>query len=676
MPEYRAKQFLYGGDYNPDQWPREVWQDDIVKMKALGANAATVPVFSWAHLQPAEDNYNFKWLDEVLHLLIHNSINLILATPTAAHPAWMSRKYPEVLRADMHGLRRTHGARSNYCPNSPIYRKHAARMAAKMAERYASLPNLVLWHIGNEYGSYCYCDTCRAAFQAWLKQRYGSLDALNRAWYTPFWGHTLYAWEEVEVPSLQNEMFQYGEKLATTCQGMALDYNRFMSDSLLACYCNERDAIRAFTPRVPITTNLMGTFKPLDYFKWAKEMDLVTWDSYPRMIDPPSMPALRHDLTRGLKDGMPFLLMEQTPNQQNWQPVNMLKRPGVMRLLSYQAVAHGSDSVLFFQWRQTLGSCEKYHAAMVPHANTLDTRIGRELTQLGGELKRLDKVLGSRVEARVALVFDWPNWWAAEFSSGPTVYLKYLDMLGKYYQALFDLNVPLDIIPPDADLTKYDLVIAPLLYMCSQTNATRFEAFVERGGTFLTTFFSGWVDENDLVYEGGYPGVLRKLLGVWVEEQDALFPDMTNEMVFEADAPAELQGTYRCGNICEVAHSQGASVLARFGKDFYVGKPALTENAFGLGKALYVASDIEVELITRLVKVLCARHAIHPILETPAGVEVTQRCKDGHCYTFILNHNDSPAEVTLKAEQMDLISGQKFSGAVTLAPRDVLILES
>jgi len=676
MAIYHPRHFLYGGDYNPDQWSAEVWRDDITRMKELGVNAATLPVFSWAHLQPAEDSYDFAWLDQVLNLLAENAIDAILATPTAAQPAWMSHKYPEMLPVTIYEQKRKHGGRTNFCPNSPVYRRFAANIAGKMAERYQKHPALLLWHISNEYGSYCYCDTCAAAFREWLKQRYGTLEELNRRWYTRFWGHTFYEWEEVEPPSYLNEMFPYGpERTATTQQPMAIDYNRFMSGSLLDCFRNEAAAIRKYTPEVPITTNLMGTFKPLDYFAWAKEMDIASWDSYPQPSDPPSKPAMRHDLTRGLKDGMPFLLMEQTPNQQNWQPVNALKRPGVMRLWSYQAIAHGSDSVLFFQWRQTLGGCEKYHAAMLPHANILNTRIGRELVQLGAELKKLDgKILGSRIEARIALVFDWSNWWAVEYSSGPTIYLKYLDIVGKYYQAIYDLNLPVDIIPSTADFSKYSLVIAPLLYMTPHKTAQKLEAFVAAGGTLLTTFFSGWVDENDLVYPDGYPGALRKLLGVWVEEQDALYPEITNEMIF-SDAPEELRGVYTCKTICDVAHAEGAHILATFGKEYYAGQPCVTENTFGKGKALYVASDPEVNLLHKLLHYICRPLGIRPVLVTPPGVEATQRTNGKESFTFILNHNDFEVEIKLAGGPfIELLSGSQVSGTIKLPPKGVNIL--
>lgn len=680
MATYRSNVILYGGDYNPDQWPPEMVADDLRLMKTLGVNTVTLPVFAWARLQPAEDHYDFGWLDEIMERLAAAGIGVILATPTAAQPAWLSRAYPDVLPVDRWGHRRHHGARTNFCPNSPHYRHFAAGIAGRLAERYRDHPTLRLWHVNNEYGTYCYCDQCAAAFRRWLQARYGSLEELNRRWYTAFWGHTFYDWEEIEPVSYLTELLPgaLGDRDGTTNQGMALDYCRFMSDSLLDCFRAEAAAIRAWTPDVPITTNLMGAFKPLDYFAWASELDVVAWDSYPANADPVSLTAARHDLMRGLKGGQPFLLMEQTPNQQNWQPYNALKRPGVMRLWSYQALAHGADAVLFFQWRQSQGACEKYHAAMVAHAGHLETRIGRELQQLGAELQQLgDAFLGARIEARIALIFDWPNWWAVEYSSGPSIALHYAQTIGQYYQALYEANLPVDIISPEMDFTGYDIVIAPLLYLVPEAVAQRVEAFVAAGGTFITTCFSGLVDENDRVYLGGYPGAFRRVLGLWVEETDALYPEQQNEVVCPPEAGADLAGRYRCGLLCDVVHPEGAQVLATFGQDYYAGQPALTEHRFGAGCAVYVATVPEPALLRRLLSRYTGRHGLRPPLVAPAGVEVTQRRKAGRTFTFILNHNTEAVTVPLPAgTYLELLSGTPVTGEIALTGRDVCILQS
>jgi beta-galactosidase len=333
----RAPFVWHGGDYNPEQWPPETWDEDVALMRQCHCNVATVGVFSWVALQPAEDRFTFDWLDAVLDKLLANGINLCLATPSAAQPAWMSQAYPDVLRADEHGRRVRHGGRTNYCPNSPTYRRFAVDIARRLAERYGQVPNLLIWHVSNEYSSHCFCDRCAAEFRAFLQRRYGTLDELNARYWTRFWSHTYTDWSQVEPP------YANGERLT---HGLTLDYKRFQSDSLLECFKLERDALRAITPGIPVTTNLMGTLPKLDYRAWAKEMDVVAWDCYPRPNADPGEIAFLHDLNRSLKDGQPFMLMEQTPSSQNWQTVNALKRPRVLRLWSYLAVAHGADTVM------------------------------------------------------------------------------------------------------------------------------------------------------------------------------------------------------------------------------------------------------------------------------------------------------------------------------------------
>jgi beta-galactosidase len=668
----KLPKIFYGGDYNPDQWPREVWDEDMRLFELAHIDVATVGVFAWSHLQLDEETFDFAWLDELLDKLAANGIFACLATATGAHPAWMARRHPDVLRVDFEGRKRRFGGRHNSCPNSPTYRTYSSLLASKLAERYRDHPALLIWHVSNEYGGACYCDLCADAFRGWLKDRYGSLDALNHAWNTRFWSHVFYDWDEIVPPSILSEHMGPAK---TTFQGISLDYARFNSDSLLECYKLEYDALKAFTPDVPVTTNLMGTYKPLDYFKWAKHMDVVSWDNYPSNETPVSHIALRHDLMRGLKDGQPFLLMEQTPSQQNWQPYNGLKRPGVMRLWSYQAVARGADAVMFFQLRRSVGACEKYHGAVIEHVGHEHTRVFRECAELGEELKRVgDAFLGARSPARAAIVFDWENWWAIEFSSGPSEDLKYVGEVQKYYDAFYRQNIPVDVIGVDTELTAYDLVIAPVLYMIKPGYADRLQRFVNDGGTFVTTFFSGIVDESDLVTLGGYPGELRPLLGIWSEEIDALFPTMRNRIVM-TERVGSLDGAYGCGLLCDLIHAEGADVLAEYGDDFYRGMPALTRHRYGTGQAWYVATSPEPTFLDGLVVHLAAEKGIEPLLRAPDGVEVTRRSQANQDYLFLLNHNAEEVRLDVGTEAVELLTGAAVSGVVTLPGRGVMILE-
>ena len=420
----------------------------------------------------------------------------------------------------------------------------------------------------------------------------------------------------------------------------------------------------------------MGTYKPLDYFKWAKHMDIISWDNYPSYNTPMSNVALNHDLMRGLKDGDPFMLMEQTPSQQNWQPYNSLKRPGVMRLWSYQAVAHGADTVMFFQLRRSIGACEKYHGAVIEHVGHENTRVFRECAELGNELAKLgDTLLDSRTDAKVAILFDWDNWWAIEYSSGPSRDLKYVNEVSKYYKAFYDQNISVDIISVDTDLEKYDVVIAPVLYMVKPGYAQKIEQFVEKGGSFVTTFFSGIVNESDLVITGGYPGELRNVLGIWAEEIDSLFPDQHNEIVMNQPF-GDLDGVYTCNLLCDLIHSEGAEVLATYGLDFYQGMPVLTRNSFGKGEAWYVASSPDDAFLAGLVKQLCDSKNIQPVLVTPNGVEATKRVKNGKGYTFVLNHTELEQTVQIGESNMrDLLTDEEYTQTLTIPGKGVAILE-
>lgn len=672
MINEKLPKIWYGGDYNPEQWEPEVWDEDVRMFKLAGIDVATLNVFSWALNQPSEETYDFAWLDEQIDRLYKNGIYTCLATSTGAHPAWMARLYPDVLRVDKQGRKRKFGGRHNSCPNSPTYRKYAGAMAGRLADRYKDHPGLLVWHVSNEYGGYCYCDNCAAAFRVWLERRYGSLDAVNKAWNTRFWGHTFYDWDDIVPPSELSE--EWGNN-RTNFQGISLDYRRFQSDSLLECYKLEYDELKKRTPDVPVTTNLMGTYPELDYFRWAKHLDVVSWDNYPSLDTPYSYTAMVHDLMRGLKDGQPFMLMEQTPSQQNWQAYNSLKRPGVMRLWSYQAVARGADTVLFFQLRRSIGACEKYHGAVIEHVGHEHTRVFRECAELGRELQTLgDRVLDARVDAKAAIVFDWENRWAVELSSGPTVALKYVDEVHKYYDALFRMNVQTDMVSVEAAFEKYAIVIAPVMYMVKPGFAEKVERFVASGGIFLTTFFSGIVNESDLVTLGGYPGELRKVLGIWAEEIDALFPDATNRIVMKAPL-GSLSGEYRCGLLCDLLHLEGAEAVATYGDDFYAGRPVVTVNRFGAGQAWYVGSSPEPAFLQGLLGKLCADAGIEPELKTSEGLEVSRRTKDGASLLFLLNHNRDAATAELGGRTMtDALTGETVKGTVEVPGYGVAIL--
>ena len=658
----RAPFIWHGGDYNPEQWPRSTLDEDIQLMQQCHYTVPTVGVFSWVSLQPEEERFTFEWLDNVLDTLHSAGRYIVLATPTAAQPAWMSQRYPDVLHSDSQGRRHHHGARVNYCPTSPNYRRFITQIAGLLAERYHDHPALVAWHISNEYGGPCYCENCAAAFRSWLQQRYASLEELNHAWWTPFWSHTYTDWSQIEPP------YSDGER---AIHGLNLDYWRFHSEMMLECFKLERDTIRIHSTGIPITTNLMGAYFELDYRQWAKEMDVISWDCYPQPNNQPADIAFGHDLNRGLRDGQPFILMEQTPSSQNWQAINALKRPGILRLWSYLAMAHGADTVMYFQWRRGRGGCEKMHGAVVEHSGRSDTRVFREVTQLGAELAHLgDQTLGGVTPSRVAILFDWNNWWAINDTVGPVRDKRYVDTIRQHYAALWRRNVSVDIIFSDSDVNQYSVVIAPMLYMLKPGVGERLTEFVRQGGTLVSTYFTGIADEHDLAFEG-YPGPLREVLGIWNEEIDALYPEQSNQIVM-----SDGSGTYQCGRLCEIIHSEGAQVLATYGSDFYAGGPVVTRNNFGTGAAYYIASEPEDRFLDALYGRILTEHQVEPVLEAPQGVEATIRVTEKGPLLFLLNHHATEVEVRLPEQQRyrKLLRDEPIEGQIILPAYDVAIL--
>ncbi len=663
-----VQKILYGGDYNPEQWPEEVWKEDMRLFRLAGVDCVTLNVFSWAALQPDEDTYCFDRLDRIMELVRENGLYVILATSTAAHPAWMARKYPEVLRTEFSGLKRKFGGRHNSCPNSPVYRKHSRNLARKLAKRYGHFENLVAWHVNNEYGGECYCENCEREFRVWLREKYQTIEQLNWAWNTSFWGHTFYDWEEIVVPNLQSEHFAENR---TTFQGISLDYRRFCSDSLLRNYRDEQEAIREVAPDIPVTTNLMGFYKQLDYQKWARDMDFVSWDNYPANDTPPAVIAMNHDLMRGIGGGQPFALMEQTPSVTNWLSYNALKRPGVMRLLSWQAVAHGADTVLFFQMRRSIGACEKYHGALIDHVGNEHTRVFREMQALGEELKQMGGcILGGRTPAKVAIFMDWDNWWALEYSAGPSCDLRYLDEIERYYTAFYEQNIPVDFVSVEEGLEGYKVVVAPVLYMVKTGYEEVLKRYVKAGGILVATFFSGIVEEHDLVVAGGYPGRLRELFGVWVEEIDALPAGEQNGFTWKGKHyPAEL--------LCDILHLEGASGEAVYETDFYAGSPVLTRNSFGEGTAWYVASRSSREFYHDLMKRVAEDAGVEGVQASIPGVEVCERQNREGRFLFFLNHGREDAEVTLEKDGVWVQEGRGYKKGekVLLKGKDVMVYQ-
>ncbi|MCX7045681.1 MAG: beta-galactosidase [Candidatus Sumerlaeota bacterium] len=664
---------LHGGDYNPEQWMDEpgIWDQDMRLMKLAHINSASIGIFSWVMLEPEEGRYEFDWLDDIFDRLSKNGQRVILATPSGAKPAWLSAKYPEIRRVQANGLRDPHIGRHNHCPTSPVYREKVRAINTRLAERYANHPALAMWHLSNEYGGYCYCDLCFAAFRQWLERRYGTLDALNRAWWTRFWSHVYTDWRQIEC-------------VDPSVHGMQLDWKRFMTDQCVDFMRGEIEPLRQANPNIPVTTNMMGTYEVLNYWKFVPHLDVLSWDSYPDWhsgddVETACGVAFHHDIYRAMKQGRPFILMESTPSQTNWQPIGRPKRPGMHRLASLQAVAHGSDAVCYFQWRKSRGSSEKFHGAVVDHAGHEHTRVFQQVAALGAELEKLAPVAGSVAQAQVAVICDWECRWAIEQAQGPRNRDKdYIQTCISFYRPFWRRGVTVDVIDSECDFSSYKLLIAPMLYMLRPGVAERIAAFVEKNGVFAATYLTGIADEHDLCFLGGFPGPLRKVLGVWAEETDVLHERNEQAVIPVGDNPLGLIGAYEARHFCDIIHLEGASALAAYGNDFYAGQPALTLNRYGKGQAYYLASRNDARFLDDFAGALIRQAGVSQVLETelPQGVTAQRRSKGGREFIFLMNFGTKDRSIELGAVRYsDLASGQIVTGKLILAPFDVRVLE-
>jgi beta-galactosidase len=661
----RLPHIAYGGDYNPDQWPEEVWEEDVRLMHESGVNLVSLGIFSWSRLEPQQGRFDFAWLDRIMDMLHEGGVRVDLATATASPPPWLSHAHPEMLPVTADGVRLWHGARQHYCPSSSVYHNAARSLVGALAARYANHPALAMWHVGNEFGCHvaaCYCDVSAAGFRAWLQERYGDIESLNRAWGTDFWSQRYSDWDEVlpprRTPTWPNPSQQ-------------LDFMRFSSDALLECYDIEHAVLTEKSPGVPVTTNFMRFFKPLDYWKWAEREDVVSDDVYQDPADPEAgmRSAMASDLMRSLGRGRPWIRMEQTTNRVNWRDVNVPKAPGQMRLWSYQAVARGADAVMFFQWRQSRAGAEKFHSAMVPHGRPESSPTWHEVVKLGRELGGLDAVCGSRVTAEVAILHDWDSWWALELPSKPSIRINHVAQLESYYRHLFDANVTTDFARSSDDLSAYRLVLAPSVYLISDEAAAKLTAFVEAGGTLVMSFFSGIVDPFEHIWLGGYPAPFRRLLGL--EVVDWLPLSDGEQVVLRFNEGAMARGDLWSEQIAPA----GAEVLARFSGSSLDGQPAVTSHRFGQGRAIYVATRPDPAAMARILKSAVSEAGVKPVLEAPAGVEVVRRSTPRSSMVFLLNHRDGHVEVPLSDPGVNLVDGSEVHrGLFRLGPRGVAII--
>lgn len=676
MNKYNLEtRFLHGGDYNPDQWLDypEILAKDLELMNKSKSNTFSIGIFAWSTLEPEEGKFNFEWLDKVMDDIHKIGGNVILATPSAARPAWMSQKYPEVLRTNASRQKMLHGGRHNHCFSSPIYREKVAIINKKIVERYKDHPALLMWHISNEYSGECHCDYCQENFRLWLKRKYRTLEALNNAWWGPFWSHTLTDWSQIESPSPLGE---------TMVHGMNLDWKRFVTDQTIDFYEHEIKDIRQQTPTIPITTNFMADthdllpFYSLDYGKFAKHVDIISWDCYPAWhndwgttADLASKVGFINDQYRSLKQ-QPFLIMESTPSLVNWHNVNKSKRPGMHKLSSMQLIAHGSDSNLYFQWRKSRGSSEKFHGAVVDHDNDETNRVFKDVKEVGEALEKIEEIKGSYKKAKVAIIYDWDNQWALDDAQGFGLESKrYAQTLQEHYRFFWNKDIAVEVITKEQDLSTYDLVLAPMMYLIDESTMDSFEVYVKNGGTLVSTYMTGCVNEDDLAYLGGWPKTLQTVFGLKINETDTLYPKDYNQVSYKNQS-------FAVKDYCSLIDNKNAEVLAVFNKDFYQGMPAVTKNIYGKGQAYFIGMRTENDFLEEFYQDISEDLNLFPewIIQGANDVSVQTRDFKNKTYYFVMNFSEEIKRIIVATTGTDLLTGDRTEMELLLNPYEVKVI--
>ena len=670
------KRLLHGGDYNPDQWLDypDTLKDDLRLMKLANVNTMTVGIFAWSALEPTEGNYNFEWLDKIIDDVYNQGGRVILATPSGARPAWLSEKYPEVLRTNDRREKMLHGGRHNHCFSSPIYREKTQKMNYKLAERYGNHPALIMWHVSNEYSGDCHCELCQENFRDWLKNKYKTIENVNKAWWGPCWSHTYTDWSQIESPSSIGE---------NAVHGLNLDWKRFVTDQTIDFYENEAKPLRELTPNVPITTNFMADtddlipFQSLNYDKFSKHVDILSWDCYPTWHndwettkDLATKVGFINDLYRSLKQ-QPFLIMECTPSGVNWHNVNKAKRPGMHTLASMQLLAHGSDSVLYFQWRKSRGSSEKFHGAVVDHDNSEENRVFKEVSQVGEILDKIKEIKGSMKQSKVAIIYDWENDWALKDAQGfGKESRRYPQTLQSHYKYFWDKNISVDVVTPQQDLSKYSLVVAPMMYMMTEETMDRFRDYVKNGGVLVGSYLSGLVNETDLTYLGGWPKTLQETYGIDAKEIDTLYPKDKNSIKFGNES-------FEVVDYCTIIEAKEAEVLAKYEEDFYKNTPAITKNNLEKGKAYFIGARTNQEFLSKFYDKIVKDLDINEVEDfiSECGISIQIRENEDAKYYFVMNFTEEEKNIEIKGSYIDLILGKEAEILNIMKPYGVYVLK-
>lgn len=648
----QQERIWYGGDYNPDQWPEEVWDDDVRLMKKAGVNLVSVGIFSWAKIETSEGVYDFDWLDRIIDKLGEAGIAVDLASATASPPMWLTQAHPEVLWKDYRGDVCQPGARQHWRPTSPVFREYALKLCHAMAEHYKGNPYVVAWHVSNEYGChnrFDYSEDAEHAFQQWCEERYGTIDAVNDAWGTAFWAQRMNDFSEIVPPRFIGD----GNFMNP---GKLLDFKRFSSDALKAFYIAERDALAEITPNLPLTTNFMvsASGSVLDYDDWGDEVDFVSNDHYfiPGEAHLDEL-AFSSSLVDGIARKDPWFLMEHSTSAVNWREINYRKEPGQLVRDSLAHVAMGADAVCYFQWRQSKAGAEKFHSAMVPHAGE-DSAVFRDVCELGADLNKLsdEGILGSRLaKSRVAVVFDYESEWATEHTATPTQHVHHVDEPLAWFRALADQGVTADVVPVRGAWDGYEMVVLPSVYLLSEETTRRVRDYVVGGGRLVVTYYTGISDEKDHVWLGGYPGSIRDVVGVRVEE----FMPMGNDFTGVPDR-LELSNGAVAHDIADVIGSvdESATVLATFKDNPWTGMdgvPAIVANTFGEGRSVYVGARLGREgLALSLPEILESLGMAEAGGNDGRVLHVEREGADGSRFVFSLNRTHETVRVPVEGK--------------------------
>ncbi|TVR51719.1 MAG: beta-galactosidase [Puniceicoccaceae bacterium] len=637
---------LHGGDYNPDQWldQPEIIAEDFRLMELAGCHTFSVGIFGWTAYEKTEGVYTFDWLDAIMDRMAAKGFKVILATPSGSKPAWMSRRHPEIRRVNRQGLREPHQGRHNHCWSSPVFREKVTAINSRLAERYHGHPALGMWHLSNEYSGECFCERCLGRWHEWLKSRYTTLDGLNRAWWTAFWSHTFTDWAEIDPRD-------------GSLDGLALDWHRFLNWQVADFIEVEKAPLKRLSPEVPCAINTMGLFNGLDYARLSACVDLIGDDQYPSYdADGPGLHrhaasiSFKQDLYRCMQPGRPFFIMESSPDLQQWKKPNRLKRPGLHRAETLQAIGHGADGMCYFQWRKGRGGMEKFHGAVVDHVGHEHTRVFQGVAEVGRLLDRLAPVAGAKIQAKVALVYDWEARWGFQTSDGPcTDGELYNQLVLDHYRPFWDRGIPVDVVNMDCgDLSNFQLLITPALWMLKPRYAARLRTFVENGGTLVGTFFTGICDPTNLCFLGGWPGNgLGEVFGVWNEETDCQNPGVTRPVRIEPAAGVYPKSEYTAERFFGLVHLRGAEALATYGADFFAGMPAVTSHSLGRGRAFYLAARMDDAFLASFYARLAGDLGLEGCLaEKPAGVAAQRR--DGPDASWLFAQNFTPRPQTLR----------------------------